>query len=170
MSPEKEEWMPVAGYEDRYEVSNFGRVWSIGKSIFMKCFQSPTGYWRVELMRLGIGKTFYVHRLVAGLFVLNPNDKPQVNHIDADKTNNFWENLEWVTHRENMKHASDMKLIPGSPGDKNPNSKLSWETVFKIRAKYALGGISCAKLSREHNTSASNVQSIVNKTTWKTDG
>jgi hypothetical protein len=51
----------------------------------------------------------YIHRLVAEQFIPNPEGKPTVNHKDGDKKNNHWTNLEWMTHSENCKHASDLK-------------------------------------------------------------
>ena len=71
-----------------------------------------TGYHTVVLRSINYKtKALYVHRLVAGAYIPNPKNKPQVNHIDGDKSNNHVSNLEWVTQKENMKHAKDIGLI-----------------------------------------------------------
>ena len=107
-------WKPIEGFEDRYEISNKGRVKSINRII--KVFNKG-GIKRVpdKILRIskdhkgyavvGIGrKTCKVHRLVAKAFIDNPDNKPQINHIDGNKMNNTAENLEWSTQAENTIH------------------------------------------------------------------
>lgn len=109
-----EEWRDVAGYEGRYQVSSMGRVKSlerkfinkIGRERYVKeCFLKPGadrgGYLRVGLCDGEKRKTFKVHRLVCEAFHENPDNKPQVNHINEIKTDNRASNLEWATAREN---------------------------------------------------------------------
>ena len=111
---ENEEWRDVVGYEGRYQVSSMGRVKSlerkfidkIGRERYVKeCFLKPGadrgGYLRVGLCDGEKRKTFKVHRLVCEAFHENPDNKPQVNHINEIKTDNRASNLEWATAREN---------------------------------------------------------------------
>lgn len=91
------------GYEGLYQISNLGNV--KGKKCILKQFVNQRGYFAVSLSKEDKRTSYRVHRLVANAFIPNPDNKPQVNHIDGDKSNNKAENLEWLTQSENMKHA-----------------------------------------------------------------
>lgn len=110
-------WIPISGYEGYYELSLTGRVRSLSRTIFTKKglrsvkgkLLSPksngSGYLFVVLCKKGNKACQYLHRLVARGFIPNPYNKPQVNHINGDKTDNRVVNLEWVTAQENSCHA-----------------------------------------------------------------
>ena len=103
-----EQWKDIKGYEGLYQVSNYGRVkrkYNNGKIRILKPISTNNGYLRVSLSKNSVNNTYFVHRLVAQAFILNPENKPEVNHIDGDKTNNKIENLEWCTRSENIQHA-----------------------------------------------------------------
>lgn len=93
----------IVGYEGLYKVSNLGYV--KGKKGILKPYINLRGYYSVCLVKHNKPKTYRLHRIVAQAFIPNPDNKPQVNHIDGDKSNNKAENLEWCTQSENMKHA-----------------------------------------------------------------
>ena len=104
-------WKDIKGYEGKYEISNFGRVKShvkIGTPTYYKTpILSTPGYYTVCLSKDGkVSRSVGIHRLVAEAFVENTDKtKTEVNHKDGDKLNNYYENLEWVTRKENNEHA-----------------------------------------------------------------
>ena len=101
-----EEWKIIEEAPD-YMVSNYGRVKSLkrGQEHILANRFSSDGYLNVSLSTNGKPKYYRVARLVAKYFVSNPNNKPSVNHIDGNKLNNHYTNLEWVTMHEQMIHA-----------------------------------------------------------------
>lgn len=95
-----------------YDIYNDGKVYSHKTNKFLKPFSNTDGYMSVNLIDVnGKNKNFKIHRLVAILFIPNPNNLPEVNHLDGNKENNNMCNLEWVTHSDNIKHAWDNRLI-----------------------------------------------------------
>lgn len=105
------EWIPIKGFEEKYLISNTGEVYSFYLRDNLKVQKNKYGY---AYCQLSISKNnlkySLIHRLVALHFLPNPEDKPQVNHIDGNKGNNTLENLEWATAKENTKHAYEKKL------------------------------------------------------------
>lgn len=105
----QEIWKDIKGWEGLYQVSNLGRVKSLNynkeKTSKVLRTKKARGYDRVCLCRKGYHKYISVHRVVAMMFVPNPDNKPEVNHIDGNKSNNTVNNLEWVTSRENTRHS-----------------------------------------------------------------
>ena len=93
-------WKDVPGYIGLYKVSNHGRVKSVKKQLVLKICGSGNRYKTVALCN-GMRKTFRLHRLVAAVFIPNPDNKPCVDHIDGDRANNHADNLRWVTAKEN---------------------------------------------------------------------
>jgi hypothetical protein len=107
-----EEWRNIPGFEGLYQVSNMGRVKSLSrkKGRILKPVVHSNGYMRINLYAGKKPQRKYVHRLVAETFLVNPQNKREVNHLDGDKTNNSIFNLEWATPRENGKHSSKTGL------------------------------------------------------------
>jgi hypothetical protein len=106
-------WRDVQGYEGKYLVSNIGRVKALpfdgpgkrNQEVIRWFSTDRCGYHRLNLANKGKKQNFFVHRLVAVAFIPNPENKPFVNHIDGDKFNNHYSNLEWVSSHENNLHV-----------------------------------------------------------------
>ena len=96
-------WRDIQGYKGLYQISNKGRVKSLkcGKERILKPGIDGYGYMFVCLYNDNARKYFKIHRLVTQAFVSNPENKPQVNHLDENKKNNCVDNLEWATAKEN---------------------------------------------------------------------
>lgn len=116
-------WKNILGFEGIYQVSNFGNVKSlardkvcnkkniVSKEILLKP-ANEQGYSRVRLQKGSFSKMYRVHRLVAISFIENPLNKKEVNHINAIKSDNKVENLEWCSNLENVRHARANGLYP----------------------------------------------------------
>lgn len=111
----KEKWREISGTNGQYEVSNTGKVRSnnyLGHGKIQELKQSTDrGGYQCVYIRINKKRCFkLVHRLVAESFIPNPDNKPQVNHIDGNKKKNYVDNLEWCTRLENARHAADTGL------------------------------------------------------------
>ena len=134
-----EKWKDVAEYPELFMVSDAGRVFSKRSNKILKQTKTATGYLVISTIvggRKGKYLTRKVHRWVAEAFIENPHGKPSVNHIDGDKTNNVAENLEWVTHSENTKHAYQKNLITIRKGENSASAKLTNSDVIFIRDNF----------------------------------
>ena len=119
-----EKWRDIPGYEGFYQVSDLGNIRSIrfNKIRNMKSWDSH-GYRAVELCMNNNRYTVGIHRLVALTFIPNPENKPEVNHKDRNKSNNNVENLEWVTQSENVAHAYRHGVEPRPTHQNQPFQK-----------------------------------------------
>lgn len=140
-------WKDIKGYEGLYKVSNYGRVKSMSRyrkginnklvllkdKILKSNDDCSKGYLVVSLSKENKHKNYKIHRLVAETFIPNPNNYPQVNHIDGDKHNNNINNLEWCSCKQNIKHAWENGLNYVSEKHKKVASEIQKERWKKYR-------------------------------------
>lgn len=124
-----EEWKDIRGFEGFYQISWDGNVRSLDRFDGIRDLEGQpikpnlkqNGYLQVGLRKKGKRKWELIHRLVAIHFIDNPENKPQVNHIDGNKQNNSIYNLEWVTSQQNMRHAHANGLMKMPKGEEHVN-------------------------------------------------
>ena len=166
----KEQWKIIEGTENRYEISNTGKIRSLnykntGETRELKPAPDPKGYLRTMILMGGKYKTVKIHRLVASAFIPNPEGKPQVNHKDGNKENNCVDNLEWSTNIANAHHAINNGLFKNSYKATEAANKKRERPVIAIDEngrEYEFPSISEA--SRQLNISRRHVQSVLKGT------
>lgn len=169
----EEEWRQISGYEGLYEVSNLGNVRSyhnFGNGLRTK--PKPVkpsidryGYQFLTLCKDTKHKKYTVHKLVASAFLENPNELPQIDHVNGIKTDNRAENLEYVSARENTIRSVFLGLKPH--GEKHKLHKLSQKNVDDIRELYSSGKYSQRKLSEMFGVSGCTIGRILRNETWR---
>ena len=176
----KEIWKNVTGYENCYQVSNFGNVRSLDrldsagrkrKGRTLIPIVDNLGYCSVHLLKNGKTKTIRIHRLVALEFLENPLNYKEINHKDENKQNNSVKNLEWCDRKYNMNYGRMTHNFHSkrASGENNGRSILTKKDVEKIRNKYIKGsrthGLSA--LSKEFGVCVSQIGNIVRRESWK---
>ena len=179
--PQKEEWRDIKGYEGFYQVSNMGRVKSLERTVagrngskrtirgrILKPRSERNGYLQVALCN-GSGKikAFKVHRLVCEAFLENPENKPCVNHIDENKTNNTASNLEWCTVSENINHGTRNARIAKAHckpvGQYTRGGKLIkiWQSAHEVQRQLGFNNSNINKVVRgkrkQHTATCGNI-------------
>lgn len=114
---EPESWVSIIGYEHNYLISSHGAVKSLswnrsGKQRQLKHILDKDGYLTIALCKNGVRKTLKIHRLVGIHFIGNPNNLPEINHKYGNKKNNYFKDLEWSSHPDNMRHSYATGLKP----------------------------------------------------------
>lgn len=166
-----EKWILITELEGNYEVSNLGRIRSVFKVIKKsdsyiytrkpKIIKSQLreGYERVRLCINNFRVSKSVHRLVAKYFIDNPNNLPQVNHINGNKSDNTVENLEWCTQSENIIHAIKNNLRKTAIGKNKPKIVLDTNTGIyyeSLRQASIFKNINYSGLQHQMNGKVSN--------------
>lgn len=155
-------WLPVVGFEKRYLVSNEGRVFSISRQKVMRPYhyKKGKGYLGVKLNK----KQAFVHRLVFEAFMHPiPSDK-QINHKDGNHINNHVDNLECVTGRENVDHATETGLV--NYGETQWKHKFTETEVREIK-KRLRNGESQSKIAREYDVIPATINHMKTGRTWR---
>lgn len=167
-------------FEGYYQVSNWGR-WKIlprkvntvlGERMHI-CKPRITegsnshGYRVVQMKKDGIRKMVGLHVLVAKAFIPNPENLPQINHLNAVRSDNRVENLEWSTQKQNVHHTFKLGRNKTTKGEQRANSKLKEADIVEMRNLYKTGKHSYRSLAEKYNVSFSHVDDIVNFKRWK---
>ena len=167
-------WMPIVidGVKTIYTIDEFGHV----KNTHTNLIRNPTigsnGYAHIGI-RLYNNKTIRIvtcsiHRLVAEAFIPNPENKPQVNHINGIKTCNWVGNLEWVTAKENSKHAFDNGLHVGMPGVNNPVAIYSEDQIREVCRLLEEAKLTKEAISKKTGVSRGTITGIAIGKRWNT--
>lgn len=176
-----ERWLPVVGYEGRYEVSSSGRVRSVGRTVShsrpgctsfrvrrkMSIHSTSKGRQRIALRGDG-GKVakYFVHRLVLCAFVRQPLPGEECDHIDFDPSNNRLENLRWIAHVENVRHSDAHGRRNTPRGEIHCRAKLTETTVREIRSRRAAGELQPA-LAERFGVTSSVISEVISRKAWK---
>lgn len=176
MEQEIEEWRQFR--DSYYWVSNLGRVKSIGRTMPHKsgimCNLKDMYYAGRKVkgkkyLSIGLSSTINkhlkIHRMVGEVFIPNPNNYDQINHINAIHDDNRAVNLEWCTGEMNRAHAAQMGLIPCK--EQMPAAKLNMEKVREIRRLYKEGAGSQRSLAKEFGVTKTAIAVIVRNEGWK---
>jgi hypothetical protein len=164
----------IDGIACPYDIYDDGRIYSYYKQGFMKIlyntykFRKSDGYQKVKIcIPNKKARRMSVHRLVAMSFIPNPNNLPQVNHINGNKKDNRVSNLEWVSARDNTLHAITHNLRSNMPGGVNcPNSKYPESVIRRICELISEHKYNAKEIAQMTSTNRRLVSSIANKCTW----
>lgn len=166
-------WKPIDGLSGYY-ISNDGRVkadsiatkWGERNKNYPKRFintwKSKTGYNYIDISICRNKTRFLLHRLVAIYFIPNPENKPHINHIDGNKDNNHYTNLEWCTAKENLKHARDFGLN-NSIGVNNKMAKFNNQQIIDIR----LSKKTITEIAKEYDAAIATISRIKSNHIYK---
>ena len=156
-----ERWLPIPGYEGRYEVSDQGRVRNASSSrVLRQALHKKTGYLSASLS----GRRVLAHRLVLLAFAGPCPDGMETRHADGDSENNAIANLSWGTKAQNaidrVVHGTDPR------GERNPRALLCEDDVRAIRSAYVPRVVTHAMLGESYGVSAAAIQAVVTLKTW----
>lgn len=150
----KEEWRDVVGAEKFYKVSSYGNI--VNKLTGKRLKPSKSGSYNHIQLRYGVNKNYLVHRLVAEAFIPNPNNLPQVNHIDENKRNNRVDNLEWCSAKYNSTYGKGSKAKEHRviQFDLSGNALKIWESIKEASMSLGITYQSISSCCRELDKSA----------------
>lgn len=155
----------IIKFENKYQISNLGNVRNKKTQLLLQPKYNKKGY---QYVNLSINKyksvKWYIHRLVAFHFIDNPNNKPQVNHIDGNKSNNKVSNLEWCTNTENQIHAVLNNLH--FQGESHRSSKFTNESI-KLLPELIKIGFKPKEINELTGVAIQNLNKIFKGKTWR---
>jgi hypothetical protein len=142
-------WKEIPGSGGKYQISNYGNVYSLINNVQLKGVNNGNGYLRVKLNE----RLFYIHRLVAMAFIPNPKCYKEINHKDENKLNNNADNLEWCSHKYNMKFGTRNKMAID-------NTKKS-VIQYTMSGKYVCSYNSIVEAAGKMSISKGNIVSVL---------
>lgn len=159
-----ENWLDVEGSGGMYKISTYSRVKSFKRRYPKILKPNLSGlYMAVTLFFNGKHKICSVHALAARAFIPNPEDKPEVNHIDGNKLNCHISNLEWATQSENIKHAFRIGIKTSIHGADNVLAKLTEDQVREIRRTFIPYSreFGARALARKYNVNVNTIKRVI---------
>lgn len=154
-----------------YEINNYGDIRSLNYKTpkLLHKHYSKDGYIQYNLSIDGKQLRTGAHRLVAIAFIPNPSNKETVNHIDGNKHNNYYKNLEWVSRSEQMVHAYKLGLKQRMQGELNYNHSLTDDQIREIREIYKAHSkeYGMIALAKKYGVSEATINRIVHNRSYK---
>lgn len=160
-----EDWKPILGYENRYWINKYGKIFSVLNILYLKPYILNGGYVAVQLRQNGFRKHKLLHRLVLETYKgLPENLNLDCCHLDGNKLNNHIDNLIWATRKENESH----KLIHGTrvKGESHGGHKLTKEQVSEIRELYVSKKYTQQEIAKMYSVHQTRISFIVTRKNW----
>lgn len=148
----------IEGFDGVYSITDNGNVFNHRLNRFMKLNENKRGYLRVTLYKEK-KYTFLVHRLVANAYIKNYENKPEVNHMDCDVSNNHFSNLEWCTNKENISHSVKNNRIKEYTLFKSGRFNLNAKSIIELSTRSYYETIS--KAAKELSLCASSIVKVL---------
>lgn len=155
----------IYGIISRRNHKNYGKLKRSGQ--LRKGSSNGFGYLHLQLSKDGTNTTIRIHRLVAEIFIPNPNNLPEVHHKDGNKINNHISNLVWSTTKDNIIESWKMGLSTPNFGSANGAAKLTEEDVKNIRITINNGTYNTKKLAQKYGVTTGTINNIITKRNWK---
>ena len=157
----------IDGEKSEYTVDNLGRIYSKFSKDYLKPYVNTSGYYLVDLHHKKQRHTMQVHRIVAIAFIPNPDLLPTVNHKDGNKANNTVENLEWMTHLDNVRHAWETGLAKPRYGTDNPANKYTEEQIHAVCSYIEMDIMTNIEIAATCGVNISLIRDIKFRGKWK---
>lgn len=156
-------WKTIDGFE-RYKVSNLSRILDTKRNVILVPYNHNKNYKRIALNKNKKQHHLYFHRLLAYAFIPNPENKPFINHIDGNPSNNLISNLEWCTQKENVQHAYRTGLSKSTTCELARNAKITNIQAIEIASQYGI--LSVKELMSKYGMSKSTINNILTGRSW----